>query len=249
MNAEQEKPLESRVDFPKNEPECASEYSQGPYHESERIFTRDQILSILSEAELLRELELRKSSVSRLEVISSNVPAAENLPESVLYRVAEGNKLPKEYVDKIIAMRFPSQEQQLEDVRKLGIEPSAIAIADTYLEYSINALKSNFPLDHFGISSKKLKRNRFYLDAIPDAHIEKTEKKIKKGFFGRKKIKKETKPLASFSYDHYRHIMEINIFDPCFTRACGDVLIKVNKSFPEIKCTIKHYYVVDYRQK
>ncbi len=246
MNAEKERQgFENMPGREESELELIASNQEGVYQTQERAFNREQALYILDQSELLKELDSKKTALLRMSSLDTTIPEEDNLSLSTLYRVAESARIPREYVDKIVAMRYPSPQQQLEDVEKFNIKPSPRGLLMTYCTNFGNALKSHFPMDEFIHS---------HLYGSYGYVIERIKKIIKKGFFGKKKIEREVSPFATIEYDEssrgmalLHRTLNITLLDPCFIRACGKTLAELNKRFSGAvnKIEITHDYKLD----
>src|SRR3989338_5972179 len=102
--------------------------------EKERKFTKEEYLGIMEGAEFLREFEARKGKMSQ-DMISRLSVGETEVPLSRVYRLAEDLGINKQYVNKYLEMRFPSEERKLDDLKKWNARPASEFIKRTYLSH------------------------------------------------------------------------------------------------------------------
>ena len=191
-------------------------------------FTQGEYVSILEGAEFLREFEARKGKMSQ-DMISRLSLDENEVPLSRVYRLAEDLGIGRQYVDRYLEMRFPSEEQKLEDLKKWNAKPSGRTVINNYKKELESALTMTFPSEKFIFKED----NYFNLE------IKRIERDVKKSiFFKRNKIIERKIPLAHISFFN-----RIDLYDPCFLRACNETLYRLNEAFNRKFETIYHYNV------
>ena len=200
--------------------------------EKERKFTKEEYLGIMEGAEFLREFEARKGKMSQDMVSRLSLNETE-VPLSRVYRLAEDLGIDKQYVNKYLEMRFPSEEQKLEDLNKYHATPDFIIMQRSYINILKSILENALPDAKF-IFKYSESINMGFINVLM------LENKIKKSLIFRKnKIVKKKKKIASTN-----NFVKWDLYDSCFLRFCGENLDKLN-SFYDKKPTMIYHYDVD----
>lgn len=185
--------------------------------EAEKKFTKEEYLSIIEGAEFFRDFEARKGKISQ--DIVSRLSEEENIvPLSRVYRLAEDLGIDRQYVDRYLGMRFPSENQKIEDLKRFGAMPNKKTIIEGYKTNLQTALISAFPNEKF-----------IFEEGYEWFSIKRIEKKFKrKGiFFKKNKLVDQESDMATLLFFPYN----LKVYDPCFLRACGETLEKLNKAY------------------
>lgn len=179
---------------------------------------------------------MTKVSINDLELILSGAKAiqdAENFRKELeavdfsdsdnrqgIYGIAEQYNISRESVDKYLALRFPSEERQLETLTNLNAKPTGEVIIQTYETNLLNKLRENLPLCIFKTKVKKnssgeLKSCKFY-----------ELKKEGESIFGTKVKKVE---LARIVRPRFDNLLIIN--ESFFSEICSEEIIRLQKRF------------------
>src|SRR3989344_5978930 len=205
--------------------------------EAEKKFTKEEYLGIMEGAEFLREFEARKGKMSQ-DMISRLSLDENEVPLSRVYRLAEDLGIGSQYVDKYLEMRFPSEEQKLEDLNKYHAIPDDRTMQRSYIKTLKLSLENAFPNEEFIFKSGGF-LNRFLNGESFGVFILKN--KVKDGLiFKKNKIVKNREKIASVSISYSLW----NLYDPCFLRVCGKNLNKLNDIYNK-KPSMRYYYDVD----
>ncbi len=208
----------------------------------ERAYSFDEYDDIITHAESLRQIDERKKLIrtrnERLEAIASS-EKTNLVSESRVYEFANEMGIPKEFVDMAIALRYPSEEEKLRDLERIGLtvtnDEMIWHLKAIYMNGILTELRKNFPREEFCTD-----------EAIaPYGHLElyhKIKKPIKKRFLWKTwySIEEKKKILLgmqnSFDGDY------LNIFSPLILRICPGLineLVKKIGSYDDYKHKLK----------
>ena len=192
---------------------------------------------ILSGAAALQTRELSGEAVRKLLDLSQ-----EDLPISAVYEFAEDVVgIPREYIKRYAAMRFPSRERKIDTIRNINGQPTWEALIITYGNVLLEELKKGSPLENFDLDVVP----RFSVNFLRKFDIE------RRGFFGKKykvmqnellagiiwKVDGHTNREGGYYYDNER--LEFNLFSPFFAEVCSNKIKELGELFKESKLAIR----------
>ncbi len=209
---------------------------------SQRNLSFDQYQDILEGADSLQRLAAEKGK--RKEEITSFLPHDKEVPLSRVYEFAKHLGIDEKYVNEYLELRFPSEEQKLQDVRKFNAGCSEkldredkVQKCRSDITSLLETLKKTFPQEDFKIKKKSMLRRiidgRRGISASQEEYVFYREDKkiVTTKFLKRKKLKKIKSNIASVIYETNDSIPEINfdLYDPSFLRACDNELEEIKK--------------------
>ena len=109
-------------------------------------FTLDDIVKILSHAKSLEAYELEQEALTSL---NRSMTTKAQIDRETLYQMAQDEGLSAKYVDKALTLYFPSREQKIEDLKKVGGVFSFEAMAKEYGRTLRKILEVHFPHEEF----------------------------------------------------------------------------------------------------
>ena len=201
---------------------------------TEQIIRLSDLESVLSGAAALQTKSLNAGAVR--EVIEAQ--EIEDLPLSAVYELAEDVlRLPRQYIDSYLRMRYPSNDEVIRDLKEHGVTPRVDRVAETYRTVLLNDLVSSLPTHIFRANWS----NEFHPDLYFNMFRQIDEKK---GWI-RKKIEKKLVHDCSLAQLNFRgesagnapigkFNLKVTLMDPLFLRICGKNLERLNKEFREI---------------
>jgi len=193
----------------------------------------DEVVKLVMEAQSLQDLDRRLHSEEEAKALTESLSKPENsLSLDYVYKAAQELGIERSYIQSAINKRYPSIEEQLEDLKGFEAKPSRSVIHEMYTREILRALKSEFPSSDFEI------------DTYDDAFY-RIEREEKGGFLGRKKfIAKRTK-LASLSINEYHNFITLGFYNPIFPNICKSAVEKVNRRLHFHTRAATYFYKVD----
>ncbi|MDP3991991.1 MAG: hypothetical protein Q8P79_00585 [Nanoarchaeota archaeon] len=177
-----------------------------------QIVRRNNLELILSGAAALQTRDLSREAIKDLEGIEES----DDLPVEAVYELAEDVlRIPREYVDAYLQIRFPSREIQLKTLEGLGAQPTDEAIQEIYSRVLLNELRTKSPSENFIFD--EIYKKFYRLDKI--------------GILFRKR-KKELANIRVEYNSHYKHFyLDMEIKDPFFAEACKGKINELKDRF------------------
>mgnify|MGYP001581839370 FL=1 len=207
----------------------------------ERSFSSQEFLDLLAYAELLhradqREL-LREQQSAHLTELGLELPGTISLSD--VYDIAKTTQIPRQYLERALTTKFPSPEDQLEDLKHAGAEPSTGTILNAYSKYLIRSLQESFPLYFFESQSS------FGSFLIYRIIKEKEEDYsfFRQFFKGFKNDEANKERITYFYFNDYYRTITIRTYSPLFLRVAEKTLDKLNKFFNMAPKIIQAYDV------
>ncbi len=216
---------------------------------SQKNFSFDQYQAIIEGADSLQRLAAEKEKrKERILAVLPQEPRDKEVPLSRVYEFASQLGINGKYVDKYMKLRFPSAEQQLQDVRKhMAIYSEELSIEDELdksrrnIANLLDGLKTAFPQENFEMKRinfldrlMEFKGNFFrfldynYLEKY--VFYRKDNQITISSIFKRKKLKKVKFKIASVSISYqYPSSLHVDLYDPSFIRACDSELEEMKK--------------------
>jgi hypothetical protein len=193
---------------------------------------------ILSGAAALQARDLSHGAIQELKGITES--ETDDLPIEAIYELSEDVlSLPREYLDRYIQIRFPSQERQWETLRDFGAKPTVAAIAKIYGVTLVKRLEAISPKEKFDFS--------LALGAHPVLNYYKieTDEMWKREFFIRKLVaieKRVNLAQINFLSDVARSIpsekigFRMWVNSPFFAEACKHDIESLKEKFSDYWC-------------
>mgnify|MGYP001577864197 FL=1 len=205
--------------------------------QTERRITIEEFQEVINYACTLQKMEFEQEENKRkgLEALAS-VDTTQGIPLSVVQQViTDVMDVGKPYVEKALALHFPSLEEMKEDLKNRDAIPSRGLIDNAYENEIMRALQIKLP-------KREILCDRYNL-CMNFCTVDKKIKDIKFLFFKKRKIFLAKRPLASISIDYYLRV-GIDVYNPIFLRACGSTLQKLEHRFGKyirLKDAVYHY--------
>jgi len=178
-------------------------------NELERMFSEEDVKGIIAHAEALKSVD----AIGRAQKAGS-LYLGEGTSVQHLYEIAQEIDIPRSYIDRAMATRYPSPKEMREQLDEIGAKPQSDLVERVYRKSLKAALENTFPSERFRAGGD-LKQNIFYRDFINPDRI----------FF-----KDDTKELARLSFYNGKTII-LDIYSPMFVTACGSTLNRLNERF------------------
>jgi hypothetical protein len=190
----------------------------------------DDLTLVLTGSRAIQDAENFESKIlsNPLPIIDSSKPR--DMQE--VYTIAKQYGISPENVDKFLALRFPSEERQLQTLKELGAVADRNTINNFYCNSLLNELRIKSPSENWGLG----------IDGYYGGYelFKEIEKKtiIKKGF-----IRPREESISSIEKlsvavlclpmwdNEEKEGVKIIIRDPFFAEACKDKLIELKKRF------------------
>jgi|WetSurMetagenome_2_1015567.scaffolds.fasta_scaffold442198_2 hypothetical protein len=157
-----------------------------------------------------------------------------------IYEIAKQYEISQENIDRYLALRFPSEERQLQTLKELESTTTIESIRALYKNVLLKELKNKSPCEQWEIGFN-------FIDGGFDLYKKWQEIEfIKKGVFKKRKekvvqerhtpmvniqLKEDAQLGSSGHYDKICKICRIIIKDPFFAEACKERLIELKKRF------------------
>lgn len=180
-----------------------------------QVIKKNDLELILSGAAALQAREISGEAVRKLIEIPNG-----NLPISAVYELAEDVAgIPREYVERYMAIRFPSRERKIKTLGEIRANPDSGNLQEVFYQEFLTQLKEKSPLEIFELSK--------YGSGIM--------KIIEDGFFYKKKKKLAWLHIyQAFSLldklDKYE--LTLNIYDAFFAEVCKEKIEEIRNAFP-----------------
>ncbi len=224
---------------------------------SERNLSEKEFLDLIALADSIRQFDERKRDRTVLNTVEG-IPACEgNFPVSVAYDVAQSLGIPADYMERAIALKNPTIEQQLADIERYGVVPSFGAVVKTYETVLLRSLEEALPLDKFKSSSWS-SRLGMLEGGDGEVYLHRVLESVHKRrflFWETERVDTSSKRLVKLEFfsDKYKSIepgrfaVKAQVNDPLFLRACGDTFEQLNQNFGKyLKFgDVFHHYVVE----
>jgi len=228
---------------------------------TQRRFTRDEYIKVITYAFTLQEFDKREGNERLRASITESLPLDEEVSLPTFFRAGRDLSISKKYVERALAIMHPSVEEQLADIRNVRAIPTIDVIGKTYEHNLLHALRSAVPTDKFEIIYCQDPKSYYntYDPRSPSPsffRVTETEEKRKFLLWDRKSLmKEEYRRLATFKFDPFdsydndpkgQFSLKIALLSELFLRACGETLAKLNEEFKSQMAVydIKHHYRV-----
>ena len=220
---------------------------------SERCLSEREFSDLIALADSLKQFDEKKRAV--LDAVGERDDG--NFPISVAYEVAQSLGIPADYMDRAIALKYPSVQQQFANIQEHGADPSFDAVINTYGKVLLNSLTSLLPQDTFDLAVRNGEAWNSNGDGIVGIYQrrETTRFERKYLFWERKRVEIERNKLVELNFYSSRYegipsgkfMLHVQVKNPLFLRACGDSLRELNQHFVRY---LKHpkmfyHYVVE----
>jgi hypothetical protein len=222
---------------------------------TQRSLTQDEFLDVIAYADALQRFDERREDEKLLASATDSLFFDEGISLPVVYQIARELSIPDGYVERALAIRHPSVEQQLADIRNHRAIPSVGIVAKTYEDHLLTALRSAVPTDKFDIIYGQYDFYNQYHPNPSFARITETEERSKFLFWERVKVNKKSSKLADFNFtsDSGGHVprgkfgLTIALRSPLFLRACSETLERLNEEFKDQMqfYDIRYHYTVE----
>ncbi len=209
---------------------------------SERNLPEKEFLDLIALADSLRQFDERKGDKAVLDAVEGTLVHEGNFPVSVAYEVAQSLGISADYMERAIALRYPTVEQQFADIYDHGAIPSFGAIIKTYGNVLIDSVRSSLPTDKFDLDTYKRGYDAIDGDGyVRIYHIHETRHEGRFLFWKTERVEKNRKQIVDLDFFSSRYksvpsgkfVLHVQVKDPLFLRACGDSLKELNKHFEE----------------
>ncbi|HIH17568.1 MAG TPA: hypothetical protein HA282_05435 [Nanoarchaeota archaeon] len=196
----------------------------------------DEVVRLVMEAGALQDLDRRMHSEEEISALGKIVSASsDSFTLDDVFQTAEEADVERKYIEMAASIRYPSVEHRLDEINKIGGNPSVGVIIEKYAREIKNELSRVLPLEKFNVDS---------LSSSQEFKVYRLHEKVKRNFWGRKSTEWESDLLASGFYNNYYDFLRLESYDPAFTKVCGPIIKKVAERFGhKIKAT--YHYKID----
>jgi len=215
----------------------------------ERSFSITEFLEMIALADSLKHFDERKGDRTVLDGVKRTAVHGDSYSIADAYEIARDLEIPADYVERAIALRCPTAEQQRSDIEKYGAVPSSGIIVETYARELTGSLQGYNSLDR--VDTRSDVDGGWFID------FGKVRTKTgHKGIIMRKlaKIFERRISMAYFKFElgydesaSGKIGLDIELRDPSFLRACGDTLNQLHQHFaPQLfSYEVRYNYLVE----
>ena len=217
---------------------------------STRMLTQDEFIEIVAQANALQTLDESRADSSRLDAILTKGGliglTQDEIPLKALYDNARTLAIDPRYITKALA-RYPTPEEIKADVESVNGIPTFNLIEEEYGKALISTLRETFPLNRFEVNyPTKWASNdktffRIFINQVSEVSAQ------RHFLMWRLKditLEQEDK-WAEIIYPSQRlnrDMIDINLLNPLFLKACKTTLGELEKRFKKFSGPHKYFY-------
>lgn len=205
-----------------------------------------ELPQLVAHAHALQQFDRMREDQETIAVFSRQLlpyQQEEGLTTAEVCEIAQEVGIPQQYMERALQFRYPSREQQIEDLNSHGAMPSGELLVQAYWESIRKALYSSLPQDSWLEKPSDDLLNHIYYYQI-------LQRNTKRKFLGwewtaKKKEKKLIAKLYIPDGDGWFSV-ELKVYHPLFLRSCGEAILNLNRRLEKYlhKYTVITHYEV-----
>ena len=200
-------------------------------HRIMSTLTLGEIVEVLSHAKSLDAYDLQQKLLTKKERSLD-----QEITDETLQQMAQDEGISAHYVDKALALFYPTREQKITDLQKYAGKLTFTALRNEYVSQCIGVLQRLYPQEDFNIYHN----DDYYISEI-NLLIRKVGKKkyrYRKWFskfpmFNKKWVGFRIYTSSTIKISPEKCHLEVNLYDPRVLPACGETLQELHELFKD----------------